>query len=161
VVSPELHAQLQRIKGLLAHTLPNATYADLLQYMATETLTRLERKKGIAPKSPENNGLTQATIVAAVTPSPKAALPTGQRVYLPAAIRHGIFRRSGGQCEYQAQGRRCTSRHRLEIDHTTPLALNGSNQLENLRVLCGSHNAQQALEKLSASNVWMHGRSNR
>jgi 5-methylcytosine-specific restriction endonuclease McrA len=201
VVSPELHDQLQRIKGLLAHTLPNATYADLLQYMATETLTRLEKKKGIAPKETENNKLTQATIAAAadvgcvtgthagdkgclnstgvLVPSEatkaearlsaqgwpgttgevrkhespakvvaKAALPVGQRVYLSATIRREVFGRSGGQCEYTSQGHRCTSRYSLEMDHVQPLALHGSNDIKNLRILCCVHNTQQAREKL-------------
>ena len=49
VVSDEVFEKMQRIKGLLAHSKPNATLAELIEYLATETLTRLEKQKGIIP----------------------------------------------------------------------------------------------------------------
>jgi hypothetical protein len=42
VVSAELYEKLQRIKGLIAHAKPEASYAELLQYLADEPLARSE-----------------------------------------------------------------------------------------------------------------------
>lgn len=54
--------------------------------------------------------------------------------------------RAGNQCEFvdPTTGRRCTSRYQLEIDHIQPKALGGSDDEENLRVLCKQHNLYEA-----------------
>ncbi len=53
-----------------------------------------------------------------------------------------VFKNSGGRCEYidSKTKRRCESRHLLEIDHIQPRARGGTNELQNLRILCRSHN---------------------
>lgn len=138
VVSPELYEKLKRIQGLIAHSHPNATYAELLEYLADQQLKLLEEQKGIQ----------EATAAAAVAPSKHPELPAGKRVYLPQSVKKAVWARSRGQCEYEREGRRCTSRHFLQIDHRTPLALGGANDLSNLRILCRNHNLQQARETL-------------
>jgi hypothetical protein len=129
------------IKGLLAHAQPDASYAELLETMADMALTQIEKKKGIVHDARPAPPAAAAAIA-------KKPLPAGQRVYLPVSLRRTAFARSGGRCEVSLQGRRCSSRYRLEIDHITPLALNGSNDLTNLRIACWSHNQQQAKAKL-------------
>lgn len=138
VISDEVFENLQRIKGHLAHAKPNASYGELLEYLINETLGRLEKKKGIVP--------ADSTATVAVTEQAEP-LPAGKRVYLPVALRRQVFARSEGRCEYAHEGRRCTSRYALELDHVTPLALGGSNEARNCRVLCKVHNLQQAIEK--------------
>ena len=53
VVSRELEEKLKRLKGLLAHRLPGATYAELLEAMADMVLKKLDplQKKGHEAKS--------------------------------------------------------------------------------------------------------------
>ncbi len=82
----------------------------------------------------------------------------GKRVYLPVGLRRKVFERSRGSCEYSHQGHRCTSIYALEIDHRVPLALNGANDFENLRVLCRAHNLQQAQKKLGEKSGEKLGR---
>jgi hypothetical protein len=65
VISPELHEKLQRIKGLIAHARPDASYAELLDYLVEETLPRLEKKKGLIRGSLADQK-TRVTIAAAV-----------------------------------------------------------------------------------------------
>jgi hypothetical protein len=138
VVSPELYDKLQRIRGLWAHAVPEATYAQLLEGMADEVLERLEKKKGIVQETKATPEITAAAAVSAnVKPR---TLPAGRRVYLPVSIRKAVWARSSGRCEIQIGGRRCSSRYRLEVDHVTPLALGGSNEFGNLRLLCREHN---------------------
>jgi 5-methylcytosine-specific restriction endonuclease McrA len=141
VVSPELYEKLQRIKGHLAHAIPEATYAQLIDRMSDEVLARLEKNKGI----------TQSTAAAAVTTA--RPLPAGKRVYLPVALRKTVWARSGGRCEIQHAGRHCNSRYRLELDHIIPLAMGGANDPMNLRLLCREHNQYEAWRKLGPERM--------
>lgn len=130
VISEELHSKLVRLKELLAHAMPEATTTELLDRLATDALARLERDRTV-----------RVTAAAAVKPK---ALPSGIRVALPAPMKRAVWTRASGRCEFAAQGRRCSSRHRLEIDHRTPLARGGSNELANLRLLCREHQVFEA-----------------
>ena len=60
---------------------------------------------------------------------------------IPAAVRRQVWERDRGCCSYvdRGSGRRCGSRHLLEIDHVVPYALGGSAEPDNLRLLCAAH----------------------
>jgi hypothetical protein len=154
VVGPELYEKLARLKGLLAHAMPDATYEELLDRLASEALGRLEKQRGIlisvaqVTKGQTDDATPSPTAAAAVSPAPP--LPAGKRVRLPAVLRRAVWTQGSGQCQISHQGRRCTSRYRLEVDHIQPLALGGSNDVSNLRLACWHHNQQQARAKLGA-----------
>jgi 5-methylcytosine-specific restriction endonuclease McrA len=60
---------------------------------------------------------------------------------VPLNIRRAVLQRDNYQCTYcAADGKRCSERVGLEIDHIKPYALGGSHQIENLRVVCKAHN---------------------
>ena len=75
---------------------------------------------------------------AATTPTPK---PCAAGRAIPAAVRRQVWQRDGGRCSYldRRTGRRCNSRHLIEIDHILPYALGGGADPGNLRLLCGAH----------------------
>ena len=100
VISPELHEKLQRLKGMLAHAVPEATHAQLLELMTEEMLVRLEKKKGIGLE--EDAAATAAAAVERANPK-----PAGERVYIAVAVDRALGARSGGRCEIVTQGRRC------------------------------------------------------
>ena len=60
---------------------------------------------------------------------------------IPAAVRRQVWQRDGGRCSYvdRQTGRRCNSRHRIEMDHILPYALGGGADPENLRLVCRAH----------------------
>ena len=60
--------------------------------------------------------------------------------YIPAGVRREVWRRADGQCQYQNQEHRCSSRYGLQIDHIGEYCNGGSNELKNLQLLCGAHN---------------------
>jgi 5-methylcytosine-specific restriction endonuclease McrA len=63
------------------------------------------------------------------------------REHIPNEIRRAIATRDGFQCTYiDEDGHRCPSRAFLQIHHEHAHALGGPATLENLRLLCGSHN---------------------
>ena len=60
---------------------------------------------------------------------------------IPAAVKREVWQRDGGRCRYADPhtGRRCTSRHLLQIDHVLPYGLGGGSDPGNLRLLCHAH----------------------
>lgn len=73
--------------------------------------------------------------------------PPGQRPnYYSTKTDDIVWTRAGGQCEWvdEKTGRRCECRFGSQRDHITPLALGGSNEPENLRLLCHTHNQLMA-----------------
>lgn len=62
--------------------------------------------------------------------------------YVPTSLRRKVLKSSNYQCTFKSQqGVRCNQTAHLEIDHVRPWAKGGSSHdLENLRVLCKSHN---------------------
>lgn len=87
--------------------------------------------------------------VRATTPPDEAAQqkPIGRSRYIPAALRNEVWLRDGGGYPFEGvNGQKCGSRHRLQIDHIQPFALDGSHSLENLRLRCFTHNQLHALE---------------
>ncbi len=65
--------------------------------------------------------------------------------YIPSEVRERVLERAAHQCQYVARdGRRCTARTGLEIEHERPFALFHSHDERSLKVLCRRHNLFQA-----------------
>jgi CRISPR/Cas system Type II protein with McrA/HNH and RuvC-like nuclease domain len=74
-------------------------------------------------------------------------LKHARREHISQNIKVQLMSRAQEQCEYTAaDGKRCESKHFLEIDHIVPLAHGGSSEFQNLRIYCRAHN------QLSAKN---------
>jgi len=58
------------------------------------------------------------------------------------ADRDQVIAEADGRCTFVApDGHRCSSRHRIEVDHARPWALGGDSSGSNLRPMCAIHNA--------------------
>lgn len=65
--------------------------------------------------------------------------------YIPKASKLAVIEKDKGQCSFvSSDGRRCTEKHGLEIDHIKPYAIGGSRDVSNLRLLCKAHNLLMA-----------------
>ena len=65
--------------------------------------------------------------------------------HIPRATRDEVMIRDGHQCAFVGKnGKRCTCKHNLQIDHVRPWALGGTHDPRNLRVLCAAHNRHLA-----------------
>ena len=62
--------------------------------------------------------------------------------YISSKVRHHVWMRDQGKCTYVCPKtkRRCASDHLLQIDHIKPFSLGGTNEADNLRLLCANHN---------------------
>src|SRR5690606_35598038 len=74
--------------------------------------------------------------------------PRPSRTYLQFPLRRIVLERASEHSTYvdPGSGRRCKSRHNLQIEHILPVARGGTNAPENLTVLCGQHNRLRAEE---------------
>lgn len=142
VLDESLVEKLKELKAYLAHTIPNATYGELIAYMTDKQLEKIKKQKegqnsnGNSSKVkpdpteapcptvvPDQSAVTSLCLEKAGEKVKQTAHAT-KREYIPKAIRQAAMARAGNCCEYVSpEGRRCSSRYALEIDHRTPLAL--------------------------------------
>ena len=87
--------------------------------------------------------------VVGLTSAPKKSTRTGRA--MPTAVRREVWQRDMGRCRYvdPRTGRRCASRHLLQIDHVFPYALGGVAEPDNLRLLCFAHHRDRHAERTS------------
>ena len=120
-------ADLEAVRQALSHKLPGAGLEEVLHECVRITLARVQsRRRGSGKK-------TSAKVP-----------PPGSR-YVPAAVRHEVWTRDGGQCAFVGStGQRCTSRHQLELHHVDPFARGGPTTTANLALRCRAHNRHEA-----------------
>ena len=120
--------KIQRARALLRHKIPSGDVAAIVDEALTVLVAKLERRRCGAAKRPRTD---------AATASPSRDVP--------AAVRRAVWQRDESRCTFvDRQGRRCDARDWLEIHHDEPFGRGGETRLENLRLLCRSHNQFQA-----------------
>jgi 5-methylcytosine-specific restriction endonuclease McrA len=133
----ETKEELERLRVLLGHKIPNGDLAAVLrEAIRCATEKHGKRKGAVAPAKPRRS------------PERKPATGPGQETNprtIPAGVRRQEWERDGGACAWIApDGTRCGSTWMLELDHIRPVALGGTSTLENLRVSCRPHNVLHA-----------------
>jgi len=114
------------------------------------------------PSPPSSFSLAQPDLSKIDPPKPKpdpASDPNSnsnskRRRHCPAAVARAVFLRDGKQCSYvSADGRRCSARRCLELDHVDPWSVGGECTIENLRLRCRAHNQRYARQYFGKSRV--------
>jgi hypothetical protein len=125
--SAEFRAKFEQARELLSHAVPSGDLAVIFERALDELLAR-ELKRRIGAGKPRQHRKVQ---------------PDSRHV--PVEIARQVRERDGGQCTFHdAEGRRCTERRFLTIEHRQPFALRGPPTLENLCLLCGAHQGYTA-----------------
>ena len=128
---------LQKAQNMISHTVVSQDWAEALTYLAKREVKRRTNVRKIS--SAKSFGATEVAAVAAVKPNDQFT-STNKRRALPAAVRKGLLR-GDAVCAYKdANGKACGSRRFLQIDHIHSWSRGGTNNRENLQVLCGVHN---------------------
>jgi 5-methylcytosine-specific restriction endonuclease McrA len=142
LVEDAVMQMLDRCRELLSGKYPRGIdYNTLMMEMASDWLERhdpvrrLERRE--KRKKAGNSNTTRA---------PATNRQKEPSRYISPATRDSVYNRDKGRCTYVGStGRRCGSRWDLEIHHDgTPYAMGGGHSIQNLRLLCASHNMLDA-----------------
>jgi hypothetical protein len=129
------HARLEEARDALSHAHPNASDGDILELALEALLERAAKRKGLGTRRPK-------------TPRP------AKREHVPADVLAAALERAGHCCQWGlASGGVCGSRRRLQPDHIQPLALGGTSDLANIRILCAFHNLLAARDVFG--DEWM------
>ncbi len=162
IADDSLMEKLQDIRELDGHVQSNPSYLELFHRMADIALKKLDPSKQSGRARKSETDLKEVRPAHQQTTAPPAECSQAQAQtqsrsvqhestqsasrYIPAALKREIWQRDQGQCTYcSPDGKRCSSRFALEIDHVEPFALGGETNLENLRLLCRAHNIQHAV----------------
>lgn len=123
-------AVLKEAKETLSHTLPHATWADVITYLAQKQVQKVKGKP-VATKSHMEQEKPTRSFPAA-----------GKRKSIKITTRRELMANADHCCEFvdPVTKRRCGGKFQLQIDHRIPFALGGTNSPSNLRVLCRTHN---------------------
>jgi 5-methylcytosine-specific restriction endonuclease McrA len=135
-VSRRFLEKLDAARAARAHATPGATAEAILEEALDLLLAREARRREAATDRP------------LATPRPSAP----ERI--PAHVRREVWARDQGRCQWPLHdGGVCGSTHRLELDHVRPRARGGPSTADNLRLLCGAHNAEAA--RRAFGGEWM------
>jgi hypothetical protein len=125
-LTAEDHAAFERARAKLSRTKPRAMSMEealnaLVQFYLEHDGPKPRKKKA------------------------ESAKPKTPTRHIPRTTRKEVFDRDGHRCTYVApDGTRCSATHDLQVDHVHPFALGGTNEPDNLRLLCGAHNRRRA-----------------
>lgn len=86
---------------------------------------------------------------------PEKTPTSNRKTYYSRATDQILWSRADSRCEYidTASERRCLSKFGLERDHIIPLAKGGTNDIQNLRLLCRTHNQLMARRHFGADKI--------
>jgi 5-methylcytosine-specific restriction endonuclease McrA len=131
----EVMSKLERVRALASHRLPiNAPLEDVIEFLVDYFTEREDPRARHARREARTEQKS-----AEMTPKTSSARAIAAR------LRDEVFVRDGGQCCFvAADGKRCGSRHVLQVDHINPVARGGAATIENLRLLCAYHNRLEA-----------------
>lgn len=166
IVSDEILSKIEKLKGLLAHSHPHLSFAELLEKLcdlgleewdlgkkvvrnkkeSTATaVTNLKIKNASPVTSASNLMIKNAPLLPA--PARVTLQQKSKRAHIPNHVQREVWSKAKSQCE------NCGSSHALQIDHVKPVALNGTNAPENLRLLCRNCNQRAAIHHLGLQQM--------
>ena len=137
--SESLRRKLEHARSMMRHSNPKGDLGVIVERAMDLLIPRLERERYGKTLKPRKPG---------------APMPIANGDDIPPAIRHAVAERDGYQCVFCGEdGHRCGSRDWLEFDHIVPKALGGETTVENLRLLCRTHNRRAAEKAFGEQHV--------
>ena len=116
---------LEQVRDMASHCVNTQNWSELCVYLAKKELARRTNTSSTNIPTPLNSNVA-ATIK--------------KRSALPVRVRKALLN-PDARCQYKNhKGEQCHSSRYLQIDHIQSISCGGSNDIENLQVLCGTHN---------------------
>jgi 5-methylcytosine-specific restriction endonuclease McrA len=136
MMDDDAHDDLEYLRAALGHEAPTDAhvFARALKALRRE----VDRRRSAATDRPQRP-----------RPQPKAN-PNPR--HIPNHVRRAVWKRDRSQCAFlSTDGRRCSARGGLELDHIVPIARGGQSTVDNLRLLCWAHNQFVAEQTLGSA----------
>ena len=115
---------------MVSHYVNSQNWSEFCVYLAKKELAR--RTNARSTKTKSTNIATPSSSNVAATMKKRSALP--------ARVRKTLLNPTA-RCQYKNhKGEQCHSLRYLQIDHIQSISSGGSHDIENLQVLCGTHN---------------------
>ncbi len=131
-VSADFIAELEQVRAALSHKCPDGDFEQVVREAFKLVLERDRKRKALTDR-----------------PRAQSETPGENDRYVPAAVKRAVWERDQGRCTWpMGDGEVCGSTHRLEFDHDLEVALGGKPTIENVRLLCKSHNLMKAEQHL-------------
>ena len=145
----ELFGQLQELRALLRHQIPDGDVGKILARAVAVLLEQVRRRKfGECAK-----------------PRPAKSSPAGSERpsrHIPAAVRRAVARRDAERCSYVSpSGRRCEAREFLEFDHREPWVRTRAHPTDGIRLFCRAHNQHAARKEFGQRHMARFSRRSR
>lgn len=118
--SKEQWEEIERARDVVSHSVPSGELTEVLSYCVSFT---------VAKKDP--------SAVPSMEVTPRQCQGVSR------AARRFVFQRDKSCRKRHADGSFCESRYQLQVDHIISRWKGGSNNVENLQLLCGLHNREK------------------
>jgi len=137
--SAQLKEKLEHALELTSHANPSGDLAVMIERAVDLLVERVEEQRFAQTKSP---GRSKASGEKKRGRSVKSgAFHAVSRGHIPNDTMRQIVARDGLRCTFVGNdGRRCTARKFIQIHHVDPWARGGGETVDNLTMLCASHN---------------------
>lgn len=156
-LTEEQYEVLKKAQSYISHIIPENDLAAVITYLAKALIQKKEgiprykeelTDKGTKPEKAKNLA-TQGFRVMPETPIDpnRNHLRPNARKYISVKVRRQVYKEANYCCEYSHPESKikCSSKYQLQVDHIIPIAKGGTNEIKNLRLLCGIHNRKEAL----------------
>ncbi len=136
--SAELHAKLEHARNLLSHAVPPGNLGEVFERALDELIEKeTKRRQGAVSEKPRK----------------LRPLKEGSRHVQVSVVRE-VWNRDDHQCTFvDEQGRRCSERRCVTLEHVDPHARGGPPTAENLCLLCRPHNLDAARREFGEEHI--------
>ena len=133
--SAEQIEMLEQVRYMVSHAVNSQNWSELCVYLAKKELVRRTKTRSTNSRSTNSKSTNTAT-----PSNSNVAATVKKRSALPARVRKTLLN-TDARCQYKNhKGEQCYSSRFLQIDHIQSVSCGGSNDIENLQILCGTHN---------------------
>jgi hypothetical protein len=161
-LEPEVVAKLERARKILKANRSELSYEDILSEALELLLDKKDperkaaranaRRQKTAPVQVKLKGVQGSKIEQRATHSISGPAVNKRTRYIPAAVRHQVYKKADGRCCYTSPGGlRCAETAGLAVDHIQMYCKGGEHSSENLRLMCPTHNRLLAEKELGFS----------
>jgi hypothetical protein len=152
---PELEQKLEKLMDLMAHKNFDRDLGKMVELLVDAELKRYQDKIEKAQLAAKDEQLDKVRgiqkqesgqTINVERGKKKAAdrrhRAQGRNRYIPRETRRLVWAKYQGECSYKdpLSGKKCGSKHGIQIDHQHPISKGGAKELKNLTLLCATHN---------------------